>query len=153
MLFRTPRLGVVDYNLTFFFYHTEEGHITLVAPRPPTDSQANRNEDLGILEGIVRQGELAEWEYEGWGSRATLTAEDVRDIEGCPNGIGCCECCHLFSGPRCNCCLKFPRHPTINQFYTPKMFIAYHKEGYKACQECDDFLGITIEWWTFNHCC
>ena len=51
----------------------------------------------------------------------------------------CCECCHSKS---CLCpylstclCNKFPQHNTVNQFFTPRMFEAYHREGRRACEE------------------
>ena len=72
-----------------------------------------------------------------WGRGPYLTEEDVKDIEGCPGGIGCCECCHK---NLCGNCFKFPRHPTLSQFFTPPMFTAYHREGYRVCMECDNFL-------------
>ena len=86
----------------------------------------------------------SEWHFEGWGRspiNSYLSKKEVDVIEGCPGGIGCCECCHI--KPCCSySCLTFPRHLTANQFYTPSMFTAYHREGYRACMECDDFLGI-----------
>jgi hypothetical protein len=97
----------------------------------------------------VGNGEDPEsWDYcEGraldkkkWGRGPYLTKDDVKDIEGCPGGIGCCEFCHNNCCDSCGYCPKFPRHPTANQFYTPAVFTAYHREGYRACMECDDFL-------------
>ena len=82
-----------------------------------------------------------EWDFKGWGGSQNLKESDVEIITGCPGGIGCCECCHI-KPCCCNSCLTCPRHPTVNQFYTPTMFTAYHREGYRACMECDDFLGI-----------
>ncbi len=63
----------------------------------------------------------------GWGTGPYLTNDDVKEISGC--------CC--FSG-----FCKFPSHPTAFQFFTPPMFTAYHREGYRACMECNDFLGV-----------
>ncbi len=63
----------------------------------------------------------------GWGTGPYLTNDDVEEISGC--------CCF-------NCCCTFPSHPTAFQFFTPLMFTAYHREGYRACMECNDFLGV-----------
>ena len=41
----------------------------------------------------------------------------------------CCECCH------CKSCNAFPQHSTANQFFTPRMFQAYHEEGSRACED------------------
>ena len=51
----------------------------------------------------------------------------------------CCECCHSKSC-LCTClstclCNEFPQHNTANQFFTPRMFEAYHQEGRRACEE------------------
>ena len=72
-----------------------------------------------------------------------MNKSDVEVIEGCPGCIGCCEFCHT----KPVCCgnvssLTFPRHMTCNQFYTPTMFTTYHREGYRACMDCDKFLGV-----------
>ena len=39
-------------------------------------------------------------------------------------------------------CLGFPSTSTINQFFTPSLFTAYHREGYRACVEsgAEEFL-------------
>ena len=98
-------------------------------------AQANQIWQLTVKQTWQDCGEtLSE---EDWGEGPYLTPEDVRDIEGCPGGLGCCECCHK---NKCGNCFKFPRHPTLNQFFTPRMFAAYHREGYRVCMECDSFL-------------
>ena len=98
-------------------------------------AQANQIWQLTVKQTWQDCGEtLSE---EDWGEGPYLTPEDVRDIEGCPGGLGCCECCHK---NKCGNCFKFPRHPTLNQFFTPRMFAAYHREGYRVCVECDSFL-------------
>ena len=40
------------------------------------------------------------------------------------------------------CCNAFPQHSTANQFFTPRMFEAYHEEGRRACEEADKELKI-----------
>ena len=74
-----------------------------------------------------------------WGIGPELDADEVDRLTGC-----CCECCHSTS---CACCSRplcgmFPNHSTANQCLTPEMFVAYHREGYRACVEVstDDFL-------------
>ena len=56
----------------------------------------------------------------------------------------CCECCHSKSCHRMSecCCNAFPQHSTANQFFTPRMFEAYHEEGRRACEEADKELKI-----------
>ena len=60
----------------------------------------------------------------------------------------CCERCHSKS---CLCfrlstclCNEFPQHNTVNQFFTPRMFEAYHREGRRACEEAkaNEFLKL-----------
>jgi hypothetical protein len=82
-----------------------------------------------------------------WGSGPSLKEDDIEVISGFPAGLGCCDCCHVKNGCA-NCCsssLVFPRHATANQFFTPRMFTAYHREGYRACMECDDFFKEFFE--------
>ena len=67
-----------------------------------------------------------------WGPGPELHAKEVARLTFC-----CCECCH---GNACQdfnegICGAFPQHSTSNQFYTPEMFAAYHREGYRACLE------------------
>ena len=66
------------------------------------------------------------------GTGPELHAKEVDRLTFC-----CCECCH---GDACRgfsegICGAFPQHSTSNQFYTPAMFAAYHREGYRACLE------------------
>ena len=123
----------------------------MVAPRSPIEKQSdstNNASDQSNSETIevkdigetssARAGDSDQSRFKD------LTKKEVERIEGCPNGIGCCECCHIKGGPWCNCCFEFPRHPTMNQFYTPTMFSAYHREGYRACEECADFLNRSM---------
>ena len=62
----------------------------------------------------------------------------------------CCECCHrkssLCAGLSTCLCNAFPQHKTVNQFFTPRMFEAYHEEGRRACEEAkaDEFLKILL---------
>ena len=114
------------------------------------EDNSNKGEDNIVLNSLAsadtannqanKPGEkVKEWDFKDWGGSSYLTKSDVNVIEGCPGGIGCCECCHI-KPCCCNGCFTFPRHPTVNLFYTPTMFTTYHREGYRACMECDDFL-------------
>ena len=78
----------------------------------------------------------------GWGNSPYLTAEDVDKLTFC-----CCACCNKKSWLSCLSevlCNKFPNHSTANQFFTPLMFSAYHREGFRACIEADaaEFLKV-----------
>ena len=142
-----------------------EGHIVLIAPRPPLKKRGggSQNDDpksrfnplyTAQAEGgpngegmemikpnrVATSPEPDSWQHEkcegageklsenGWGTGPYLTNDEAKEISGC-----CCfdDFC------------KFPSHPTAFQFFTPPMFTAYHREGYRACMECNDFLGVT----------
>ncbi|XP_074621395.1 uncharacterized protein LOC141879929 isoform X2 [Acropora palmata] len=115
-----------------------EGEILLLAPRHPN-------------KGIMKQ-ECVTWkealrdidvdlEAGKWGTGPQQNAEEVDSLTCC-----CCDCCHRSClqclSPDCLCGV-FPRHSTANQFFTPRMFTAYHCEGYNACLEAEaaEFLG------------
>ena len=132
-------------------YEVHEGHIVLIAPRslPTEDSlMSETSESLEMVErGCQSSGgdDPVTWQTVGedlderkWGSGPILKEEAINDVSGFPAGLGCCDC-----KSRCSCCasfLAFPRHTTANQFFTPRLFTVYHREGYRACMECDDFL-------------
>ena len=122
-----------------------EGEVILIAPRHP---------DKGIQHPyhVIRDEEWLDIE---WGSGPDLEAAEVDHLTFC-----CCECCHDDCLHVCHCrghpfcgkccsglseylCGAFPQHKTANQFFTPAMFSAYHREGYHACVEADAdiFLG------------
>ena len=69
----------------------------------------------------------------------TLNKEKSEELTFC-----CCEWCHSKSCASLSKCLcnAFPQHNTVNQFFTPRMFEAYHEEGRRACEEAkaDEFL-------------
>jgi len=114
------------------------GEVMIIAPRhpdkgvPPRDGMgttwADYGEDLDTNE---------------WGPGPVLSAEEVDRLTFC-----CCECCHTSVG--CvskiseKLCMGFPSTSTINQFFTPSLFTAYHREGYRACVEsaAEDFLTV-----------
>lgn len=115
-----------------------QGEIILLSPRHPDD-------------GIV-QFEDFKWkdfsddhvtldlDESDWGPGPYLKAPEVDRLTGC-----CCECCHLglFRWLLKGLTERFPFTPTSNQLYTPAMFSAYHREGYRACveAEADKFLS------------
>ena len=136
----------------YVFYTGEngvrEGHIVLIAPRPPSvadgsTSQENRQYPEWQHEdcegGPLHENWGKKWREE-WGEGPYLKKDDIKVMEGCPGGFGCCECCHTKKSICRRFCFQFPRHPTLSQFFTSRMFAAYHREGYRACMECDDFL-------------
>ena len=101
-----------------------EGEVILIAPRHP---------DKGIQKTDREKKALQEVKYDleagKWGSGPYLKAADVDSLTGC-----CCECCQSWCS---SCCGVFPQHKTANQFFTPAMFSAYHREGFRACVEAD----------------
>ena len=114
------------------------GEVMIIAPRhpdkgvPPRDRMgttwADYGEDLDTNE---------------WGPGPVLSAEEVDRLTFC-----CCECCHTSVGCVSKIskmlCLGFPSTSTINQFFTPSLFTAYHREGYRACVEsnAEEFLYV-----------
>ena len=115
-----------------------EGEILLLAPRHP-------NKGIRTQEGVTWKEALRDIDVDletgKWGTGPQQNAEEVDSLT-----CGCCDCCHrswLQSlSPDCLCGV-FPRHSTANQFFTPRMFRAYHCEGYNACLEAKaaEFLG------------
>lgn len=99
------------------------GEILLIAPRNPEDGLTDE-----------RDGSRSTDEPDG------PTPEDIKRLTFC-----CCECCHRTSCHGCSSwlCNVFPQHITANQFFTPRMFKAYHSEGYWACDEAkaDEFIN------------
>ena len=114
-----------------------EGEILLLAPRHPNKGMKQEcvtwKEALGDINDDFKAGK--------WGKWPQQNAEEVDSLTCC-----CCDCCQrswLQSlSPDCLCGV-FPRHSTANQFFTPRMFAAYHCEGYNACLEAEaaEFLG------------
>ena len=105
----------------------------LIAPRKPDEGN---NE---VVDGIFDPTSPFD-DVDGLqGNGMVLGEGDVNKLTFC-----CCECCH--GHPCCGvsnfCCNIFPQHNTANQFFTPRMFEAYHREGYRACVEAeqDDFM-------------
>ncbi|XP_028408536.1 uncharacterized protein LOC114531088 isoform X2 [Dendronephthya gigantea] len=108
-------------------FEVREGHIVLIAPRHQNDGE--KSDD-----SVTWETEKEDLKINDWGSGPILREEDISNF---PATSSCCEK-SLF-----RCCAKgsaFPRHSTANQFFTPHLFSIYHREGYRACMKCDDFL-------------
>ena len=108
-----------------------EGQILFIAPRHP-------NKGVQTKERVTWKDALndinIDLEAGKWGTGPELDADEVDRLTFC-----CCECCHSL---RCRsvsewCCQSFPGHSTANQFFTPAMFSAYHREGYRATMEAE----------------
>ncbi|XP_028408585.1 uncharacterized protein LOC114531134 [Dendronephthya gigantea] len=133
-----------------------EGHIVLISPRYlPEEVSSSDKSDVSIE--MTERGDQnsagnvqVTWQTVGenlddekWGTGPSLLEKTMNDVSGFPAGLGCCD-----MKTRCSCCdscLAFPRHTTGNQFFTPRLFTVYHREGYRACMECDDFLKPPTE--------
>lgn len=116
-----------------------EGEILYLLPRHP---------QLGLSEQSRNWRDLADdvkidIEADLWGFGPAVESEEVDSLT-----CGCCECCHVYALHRLSgsCCGVFPNHITANQFFTPTMFSAYHREGYRACMEglAAEFLGCSM---------
>ena len=108
-----------------------EGEILLIIPKRSQPDVSNRVE------------ETADFNLDGFDEPEGMLHVDVSKLTLC-----CCECCHRKSYQWLSkiLCNVFPQTNTANQFFTPRMFLAYHHEGYQACAEAnaDDFLRTVI---------
>ncbi|KAJ7356209.1 hypothetical protein OS493_025960 [Desmophyllum pertusum] len=110
------------------------GEILLIAPRKPNEGPDNDLTEVHQFDEYRdRAGNIR------LQAGMNLKQDDVDKLTFC-----CCECCHR---TLCSCCSEwfcnaFPQHNTANQFFTPRMFEAYHREGYRACAEAaaDEFI-------------
>lgn len=105
-----------------------EGEVLYILPRHPKYGLSGERKSWGEITGDVK----IDIEADLWGSGPEVKTEEVERLTCC-----CCECCHcsplqFLSGSLCG---AFPYHSTANQFFTPAMFTAYHREGYRACME------------------
>lgn len=112
-----------------------QGEILYLLPRHPELGFSDKRRNWDELCGDVR----IDIEADLWGIGPEVEPTEVDRLTCC-----CCECCHCYllqflSGSLCG---VFPNHITANQFFTPTMFSAYHREGYRACMEARaaDFL-------------
>ena len=110
-----------------------DGEILLIVPRKPKGGVIDE-EDAGAR---YSDPSPAFDEPDGLSRGMFLKQVDVDKLTFC-----CCECCHRLSCHGCSTwfCNAFPQHITANQFFTPLMFEAYHREGYRACKEADSFI-------------
>ncbi|KAL9981884.1 hypothetical protein ACROYT_G010647 [Oculina patagonica] len=101
-----------------------EGEILLIVPRNPQH---------GVNDGMDgnRSTNLHPFDAP---DGVFFTQDEVNNLTLC-----CCECCHrqACQGLSKICCNVFPQHSTANQFFTSKMFSAYHCEGYGACVDAN----------------
>ena len=105
-----------------------EGEVLYILPRHPRHGLSGERRSWDELTDDVK----IDIEADLWGSGPEVEPEEVDRLTFC-----CCECCHCFplqllSG---SCCGVFPNHATANQLFTPAMFSAYHREGYRSCME------------------
>jgi len=117
----------------------DEGEILLLAPRHPNEG-IKKQEDVKWKE-VLRDIDV-DLEAGKWGTGPQQNPNEVDILTCC-----CCDCCHsswLKCLSSCCRCGSFPLHSTVNQFFTPRMFRAYHCEGYNACLEAEaaEFLGV-----------
>ena len=114
-----------------------EGEILYIAARHP--DKAVKTSPYVTWEEALRDIDV-DLEAQLWGNGPELSAEEADRLTFC-----CCDCCH---GNTCRglseaMCGAFPQHSTGNQFFTPTMFSAYHREGYRASMEAKvaEFVG------------
>ena len=106
-----------------------EGEVLYITPRHPNKAEKTLN--YMTWEKTLRDIDV-DLEAGLWGTGPELSAKEADRLTFC-----CCECCH---GNTCcglseAICGSFPHHSTNNQFLTPAMFSAYHREGYRASME------------------
>ena len=114
-----------------------EGEILLIAPREPQQGVSDKEDETAVID----LHDLDEHKgVQHWGK---LKDDNVSELTLC-----CCECCHRKSCQWLSkiLCNVFPQHITANQFFTPRMFSSYHREGYRACAEAnaDGFLKDVV---------
>ena len=125
----------------------QDGEILLLVPRKPSP-----DDDTDVVDAAIHSGDpLPAFDQpDGLYPGMVLKKTDVEKLTFC-----CCECYHRRSCHGCSSllCNAFPQHTTANQFFTSRMFEAYHREGYRACREAEDwFKGESqqqLVWRTF----
>lgn len=108
-----------------------EGQILFIVPRHPnkgvhTEEHVTWKETLHDINVDLEAGL--------WGTGPELDADEVDRLTFC-----CCEACHSLHcrSVSAYCCGSFPFHSSANQFFTPAMFSAYHREGYRAATDAE----------------
>ena len=106
-----------------------EGEVLFIAPRHP--DKGVKMSPYVTWEDALRDIDV-DLDGRFWGAGPELSAEEVDRLT-----FGCCESCHGNTCRGCSeaMCGTFPQHSTNNQFFTPTMFSAYHREGYRASME------------------
>ena len=105
-----------------------DGKVLYILPRHPNDGLPGGRKSWDELNDHFK----TDIESGLWGTGPDLEPEEVERLTFC-----LFECCHC-SILKClssSLCGKFPYHSTVNQFFTPAQFSAYHREGYRACME------------------
>ena len=144
------RFKVHYYEKKSFFEEgtkVSEGEVLLISPRHPAKG-------INTQEGVTWKEALRDIDVDleagAWGRGPQLDAKEADRLTFC-----CCECCHGDSLQWLSkmMCSTFPQHITANQFFTPRVFAAYHSEGYNACVEAEaaEFLGAGQETEVENH--
>lgn len=136
------------------YFEVGKGKIMIIAPRHP-DNGEKPPPDMETTWAQYTRDTGEELDTEDWGPGPVLRPEEVDRLTFC-----CCESCHSSSNVlrwiSGKLCLGFPSTSTVNQFFTPSLFTAYHREGYRACVEsgAEEFLTgrvVTnlenIVWW------
>ena len=108
-----------------------EGQILFIAPRHP--SKGVQTKERVTWKEALRDIDT-DLEASLWGTGPELDAGEVDGLTFC-----CCEGCHSLPCHSVSsvCCGAFPLHFTTNQLFTPAMFSAYHREGYRAGMEAE----------------
>ncbi|XP_048589540.1 uncharacterized protein LOC5516493 isoform X2 [Nematostella vectensis] len=114
-----------------------KGEVLLLSPRHPDRGVPfPESSSVDMTWGEYARDTSKNLDPKRWGPGPVLKAEEVDRLTFC-----CCECCHSSSKAiqwvSKKLCNGFPHHSTVNQFFTPSMFSAYHREGYRACIEAD----------------
>lgn len=106
----------------------QDGEILLIVPRKPQDGDSDEEDAAASSTDSFPAFD----QPDGLRPGMVLNQRDVDKLTFC-----CCKCCHRHSCRGCSSlfCNAFPQHITANQFFTPRMFEAYHREGYRACTE------------------
>ncbi|KAJ7392057.1 hypothetical protein OS493_015003 [Desmophyllum pertusum] len=110
-----------------------DGEVMLILPRHPDEGKPTSADSSRTWDDYTRHT-TQPMSSKHWGAGPDLEAGEVDRLNGC-----CCECCHVSCCKVC-CgifCGMFPHHVTLNQFFTPTMFSAYHREGYRACLDAE----------------
>lgn len=141
------KVSYYDKNPRGGYLEVGKGEIMIIAPRHPNNGE-KPSPDMETTWGQYTRDTGNELDPKEWGPGPVLQAEDVDRLTFC-----CCESCHSNSKVlrwiSNKLCLGFPSTSTANQFFTPSLFTAYHREGYRACVQsgAEEFLTCeeTIE--------